>query len=52
MYIVIILGMHLLLAIGFMRYFFHIPSKTLIMEHITQMQTEIIGNQGANNHSG
>ncbi|KAG6803408.1 protein YIPF1 [Apis mellifera caucasica] len=52
MYIVIILGMHLLLAIGFMRYFFHIPSKTLIMEHITQTQTEIIGNQGANNHSG
>lgn len=43
--------MHLLLAIGFMRYFFHIPSKTLI-EHTTQIQTEIIGNQGANNHSG
>jgi len=29
-YIAVILGMHLLLAAGFMLYFFHVPSKSTV----------------------
>lgn len=50
MYIVIILGMHLLLATGFMRYFFHAPSKSFPIEHMeTTIHTIAIGNDSRNN---
>ncbi|XP_060817692.1 protein YIPF1 [Bombus pascuorum] len=50
MYIVIILGMHLLLATGFMRYFFHAPSKSFPIEHMeTTIHTIAIENDSRNN---
>ena len=50
MYIVIILGMHLLLATGFMRYFFHAPTKSFPIEHMeTTIHTIAIGNDSRNN---
>ncbi|XP_043597098.1 protein YIPF1 isoform X3 [Bombus pyrosoma] len=50
MYIVIILGMHLLLATGFMRYFFHAPSKSFPVEHMeTTIHTIATGNDSRNN---
>lgn len=29
-YVAVIFGMHLLLAVGFMQYFFHVPSRTVV----------------------
>ncbi|XP_050583419.1 protein YIPF1 isoform X1 [Bombus affinis] len=50
MYIVIILGMHLLLATGFMRYFFHAPTKSFPIEHMeTTIHTIATGNDSRNN---
>ncbi|XP_003490646.1 protein YIPF1 isoform X1 [Bombus vosnesenskii] len=50
MYIVIILGMHLLLATGFMRYFFHAPSKPFPIEHMeATIHTIATGNDSRNN---
>lgn len=45
-YIVVVLGMHLLLAIGFMRYFFHIPSKFPVEYAKTTM--EVMKNSSLN----
>lgn len=55
MYIATILGMHLLLAAGFMLYFFHGSSKALnanLMEHVaTTMHAGDIGNDAIHRNS-
>ncbi|OAD61257.1 Protein YIPF1, partial [Eufriesea mexicana] len=51
MYIMIILDMHLLLAIGFMRYFFHISSNTIPTEDVTATVHAEVGSQTSHNRS-
>ncbi|KAK9295538.1 hypothetical protein QLX08_010176 [Tetragonisca angustula] len=51
-YIVVVLGMHLLLAIGFMRYFFHIPSKSFPIEHVRTTTQMAVIKDSSHNTSG
>lgn len=43
--------MHLLLAIGFMEYLFHISSNTIPAEDVTATVHAEVGSQTSHNHS-
>ncbi|KAK0072910.1 hypothetical protein PV325_010544 [Microctonus aethiopoides] len=46
-YVAVILGMHLLLAVGFMQYFFHVPSRT-VADDINDMRKTTLVNLATN----